>query len=337
MEVNSVPGRFASAYAPAVYVVGGLAAGETADVEIVAPQQNRVLGVKRFYGEPSVAVNCAGYAARLLDVRPAVPPAAGMALAMQPSRTATVTIRIGSQSAAPAILTGGRRDAQVGALLSGAPQQALLSPGEWDELSVVTDGGTVTAAVTARTQRGDYTLFSGTLAGQSGVCTLTVDGGRVEAALEERGVPRAEWGTVVARVAADGAEPVSRTYRMAAERTRGVRLCWVNEYGGVDYYTFALERERRYACDRSRIRTAGGWRTVGMEAQRSRVLLSEYVPRQCAEWLAGILASPRVWTADAAGVREADVVSDSVEVSGVEMCAVAVEIRAAKEEPVQMA
>jgi len=90
---------------------------------------------------------------------------------------------------------------------------------------------------------------------------------------------------------AGGPEAIVLHYSLTGEMGRGVKLCWVNRYGAIDYFTFsALAR--------------GVTVTKGADFSRTTTTLtivSQYQPQAVIDALSGVCSSSRVWMVGQAG------------------------------------
>ncbi|MDL2319905.1 hypothetical protein LJC45_02095 [Alistipes sp. OttesenSCG-928-B03] len=124
---------------------------------------------------------------------------------------------------------------------------------------------------------------------------------------------------------------VARRYEIVRRRSDAVRLCWVNEYGSVDYHTFAVCANESVAAIKSRIYTGEGYRVLDSRAQKSWAVRSEYMDAEGIAWLRGLLSSPRVWIAAEGGMfTPVDVMTDSVTTDASAPASLKIALREAK-------
>lgn len=93
---------------------------------------------------------------------------------------------------------------------------------------------------------------------------------------------------------------------------RGVRIAWWNRRGGIDYYTFRSDLDKSYTTERTKIKTAEGWRTVSSEVEDERNISSGGLPGFMLEWLGEIVSAPKVWLIDGDQAIPIDITSDVI-------------------------
>lgn len=297
MTIESYPVPYQSAFRPAPFVLGGVAAPSGIDVSVLPASGGMPLGVKRFYGTGEIAVNAAPYVRGLLSPKPLCGEAMGMISDQR--RFAGCRVSAPGITSAVVYLTAGTENAPVGTILSAAPETLRIRPGEKDEISLITAGSAVKPLVLFAHGGTDHTVDMLAANTGSGMHTFVVDAEAVAdrfAAMTGAG-PRDLTGfTVMLRVSMPGGDLyLTRRYEVCANRCDGCRLAWVNRFGAVDYYTFPVVAERVLSGSRERIRTAEGWRAVSTAAGGWTTLVSEYEPAETLGWLAEVFSSPSVW------------------------------------------
>lgn len=165
------------------------------------------------------------------------------------------------------------------ALLTAMPATRLISPGESDELTLLSDqacvvtvtaqGGQTTAVQSYRTKSGGVLVFRLDTRDFPQAGTLTVDAG--------------QCGTVV--------------YTVVPVLSGGRRLAWRSSAGSIEHYTFPIEKSTTVETAKTRAYGAEGHLTATALTQRRTTLVSAYETRTVLEALAEITASPDVWLA----------------------------------------
>ena len=87
------------------------------------------------------------------------------------------------------------------------------------------------------------------------------------------------------------------------------RLKWLSSKGSIEACTFAVCRSQRLKIDKSRIYGADGYRTVGIQTERTMSLSSDYEPSDVIEALEELLYSEQVWIETAEVLEPVDVLS----------------------------
>jgi hypothetical protein len=279
------------------------------DIEISSPGRLEPLGVKRIYASGAAVVNVAPYARRLLDPKPMCDSPAGIFVG--PGRAASCYIYSPGLSTEAVMLCGGTEHAPMNTMLSEAPPEVKIAPGERDEIPVISQDRVVPEL--HFTHNGvSYTDHPFGQRNASGILAAVIDLDTVWRSFTAR--TRADAGllerfTVRLRLEQQGFTEriVERHYVIDRSGRRGRRLAWVNRYGAIDYHTFPVVDEFRSGGSRTRMETPAGYRTMATTASRSVRLLSGPCDPMTAEWLSEIFSSPAVWTVDGAEYEKVEV------------------------------
>lgn len=92
----------------------------------------------------------------------------------------------------------------------------------------------------------------------------------------------------------------------------GVRLCWINKYGALDFWNFDHLREENIAVQTEKIYTKDGYVPIAMQKEKQITIETKELPKAALEALSYILCSPAVWMAD--NNEPIDIVTDSCRV-----------------------
>ena len=209
--------------------------------------------------------------------------------------TATLDLRIAD--AGNGTLIGAKRFAGVtSASFDAAPylrRTVAFVPTTGSTGFRMADGRTVTVTVTAQ---------SGTTTTAESYRTAT--GGLHVFRLDTRDFPEAETLTV------DAGACGSVAYTVISAPTGARRLAWRSSAGGIEHYTFPVEKSESVETIRQRAYGAEGHLVARTRAERRTVLVSAYEPRATLEGLSEVLSSPDVWLAEDDGYTAVDVVTE---------------------------
>ena len=129
---------------------------ELVEIEILAGDDNTLIGKKRFRNATLYNVNVAGYARRQIDVTPQRP--SSISFAQPANRLSKITIRSGSVQGSTVVAAGNNPlDSYI--KLSASPETIPISRSQRDELALLVDDG-LPLSVEARLhgRNGDKTL-----------------------------------------------------------------------------------------------------------------------------------------------------------------------------------
>ncbi len=257
-----------------------------------------VAGKKICHGRADYEINIGPYLRRAFDVEPVGEAEGG--LSYPSGRTIFGTISApGADTPGYIAYTCGTADAAGYDVLSDAPYRHKIAAGEADEISLLTSGAG-TCSCTAYTQTGRQ-LFG--FAGNERESMLTV---RVAPA-DLEGVEYFEVRYEGPRISGS-----LRRYDVVQRGEGATRLCWMNRFGALDYYTFEcvdsnLKTRRQY------IETLSGAEINTLAGEAHTTLASDWEEAATLRWLAQIVNSPRVWVCEQDGsYRRVEVASESI-------------------------
>lgn len=239
----------------------------TLDLRIADAGNGTLIGAKRFAGVTSASFDAAPYLRRTVAF---VPTTGSTGFRMADGRTVTAYIEAQAAQAtgtAPTVhsplrtFLPCRTNVTAFALLTSMPLVRLISHGESDELTLFSDEA-VTVTVTAQ---------SGTTTTAESYRTAT--GGLHVFRLDTRDFPEAETLTV------DAGACGSVAYTVISAPTGARRLAWRSSAGGIEHYTFPVEKSESVETIRQRAYGAEGHLVARTRAERRTVLVSAYEPR----------------------------------------------------------
>ena len=277
---------------PILYGVAG-SAPQTFDLRLYDADTRTLLGAKRF----------AGVASFVCDVAPLLRPAANFAPEAGPTgfcegvrRTVDVVAEAtgsldGAATASSRSFLPCAEETAAPALLSSMPRERLLAPGECDELTLLHEGA-LNVVVTASGPRISAVRSYRTAMGGLHLFRLAAD--------DFAGAERLE-------VDAGPCGRIGYTLLPAPEGSR--RLAWRTAEGSIEHYTFPVELRSTRSVVKRRARGAEGHVASATQQERRDLLRSACESRERLEALAGLLASPSVWSCDGARYRPVDVLT----------------------------
>ena len=270
----------------------------TLDLRIADAGNGTLIGAKRFAGVTSASFDAAPYLRRTVTF---VPTTGSTGFRMADGRTVTAYIEAQAAQATgtaptvhspPRTLLPCRTNVTAFALLTSMPLVRLISHGESDELTLFSDEA-VTVTVTAQ---------SGTTTTAESYRTAT--GGLHVFRLDTRDFPEAE------PLPVDAGACGSVAYTVISAPTGARRLAWRSSAGGIEHYTFPVEKSESVETIRQRAYGAEGHLVARTRAERRTVLVSAYAPRATLEGLSAVLSSPDGGLAEDDGYTAVDVVTE---------------------------
>lgn len=325
MTFTQIPQLYAPLGSELRYTVTAAEAG-TIDLRIIDAGSATLIGARRFAGGATASFDAAPCLRRAIRFRP-VTGSTGFHAAEGRSIAAVVeagmtpageTDPANSQTATSPerIFLPCRSVITAPALLTAMPPARLISPGESDELTLLSDQACV---VTVTAQAGEST---------SAESYRTRSGGVLVFRLDTRDFPGAETLTV------EAGECGTVVYTVVPALSGGRRLAWRSSAGGIEHYTFPIEKSTTAESTKTRAYGTEGHLTAASRTQWRTTLVSAYETRTVIEVLAEITASPQVWLAEDDAYTPVDVITSTAVVHrhGAVSC-LEIEIRPKRQPP----
>ena len=96
------------------------------------------------------------------------------------------------------------------------------------------------------------------------------------------------------------------------EKNDGVRLAWINAYGQIDYWNFAVRRKSSTKIAKEKIYTESGYIPTSMQMDTTETIISRPLPEVQTDVLCQVFVAEDVWLIGDGEVRSVDIPSESV-------------------------
>lgn len=311
---TSVPGSCAPADRRAEFRIA-CDPPRTIDIRFTDSQSGKLLAAKRFVYVSEAVFDAAPIARRHIGFDPRPDTASGFIAADDRMLALTVTAATADEpdTALVAECLFYASTAPVPSLVAAMPLQRLIGPGEWDELTVLSQG-TLRATVTAQGPAGEQKR---TYESDTSVVKLF--------RLRADDFPEAE------RIAVDFGTAGSVVYSLSPVSPDARRLAWRSRDGSLEHYTFPIEVSATVGATKIRVLEPEGYATVAATEERRIRLRSACETRAAAEALAEIVTSPDVRMIVGGRYRPVDVTTDTATIQRQGMLtALEIEIRPRK-------
>lgn len=296
------------------YQLKGLNPTQSYEVEVYSDQSKELLGVKRVVRSESSRINVANYFKGEVGAEPKL---------WEPFRPTVAEgrftycyIEVEGEASTPVLIScgvGGAEGDKV-LLMGRNTLQGELSVGEFVELSLLMPSSEK-LLLKLRGERKNGTSVEHTLPNYyatKGVNALLVDHNK---AVELLG--GGEFERVSVSVEGESFS-LEQSFKLVNRAEGAVRLCWINQLGGIDYYTFLPQQRALLQPTGKSVNIDGVTTHLSQGIAQKRSLCSNYERREVVEWLSEILSSPSVWRVEESG-SETTFLPVVVEGKGVEM------------------
>ena len=227
---------------------------ELVEIEILAGDDNTLIGKKRFRNATLYNVNVAGYARRQIDVTPQRP--SSISFAQPTDRLSKITIRSGSVQGSTVVAAGNTSlDSYI--KLSASPATIPISRSQRDELTLLVDDG-LPLSVEARLhgRNGDRTLTIIDTQEVGGLLVICLNMTQLDAKLRtlEYGT-LSDFDNMEVALMIDTDQLFAQKYVFIPDQPDQIRLCWWNSFGQIDYYTWRQQTQVDLYSEKNRIYT----------------------------------------------------------------------------------
>lgn len=96
------------------------------------------------------------------------------------------------------------------------------------------------------------------------------------------------------------------------EGNNGVRLAWINAYGQIDYWNFAVRRKSSTKIAKEKIYTESGYTSTLMQVDTTEMIISRPLPEAQTDVLCQVFVAEDVWLIGDGEVRPVDITSESI-------------------------
>lgn len=96
------------------------------------------------------------------------------------------------------------------------------------------------------------------------------------------------------------------------EENDGIRLAWINAYGQIDYWNFAVRRKSSTKIAKEKIYTESGYIPTSMQMDTTETIISRPLPEVQTDVLCQVFVAEDVWLIGDGEVRPVDITSESV-------------------------
>lgn len=284
---------------------------ELVEIEILAGDDNTLIGKKRFRNATLYNVNVTGYARRQIDVTPQRP--SSISFAQPTDRLSKITIRSGSVQGSTVVAAGNNPlDSYI--KLSASPETIPISRSQRDELALLVDDGlplSVEARLHGRNGDKTLTIIDTQEVGELSVICLNMT--QLDAKLRtlEYGT-LSDFDNMEVALMIDTDQLFAQKYVFIPDKPDQIRLCWWNSFGQIDYYTWRQQTQIDLYSEKNRIYTQQGYKTIQNKSEQHRHLFSGFISRKTMDWISEIITAPRVWIDHGSSIEPIEILSDQI-------------------------
>ncbi|MFI3331302.1 MAG: hypothetical protein R3Y38_05810 [Rikenellaceae bacterium] len=332
--VISRPENLSAAFLPVAYGVSASSSDESFDVEIYDGDFDECLGIKRYLGEQNYTVELGDYLRYRFDIEPISGPKCE--LFEDESKLKAVGVKIdGIFETSPSWHTFATVNVEGLEALSSAPLSRKITWGQRDELSILVVDSALSARYSFSGEVEDFVIELDALSAENKVVSLLTDMVTLKAYLQENELDADLFSALKLEIFANDEVILEINYSLESEAEDEFRLCWLNKYGALDYYTFSGNVLGYCQVSKQRVYSSSGYKVTGSSLSRMMNLYTDFLPNKTLEWLSELLASAKVWIVEGDDFQLIDVLSDSLVYKDEDLLRLELSVRNAQSEVYQ--
>lgn len=297
MNLQNVPENYRAAFNELVYTIVDVEENQKIEVAVFDSEQVNIVGIKQFVGQNQYSVNVSSYLQRQFDIAPLESSECSLVAAVGRLKNVSISID-GQQASSQSCHTFGVLDARPKQILSRSPRIRQISDGQRDEISFVAPSSHITVEMKLTGQEKTFGFGLNNVLADHNVQSLMIDMDHIVRLLTAAQHSLDDFSQMTVTISADGVPLIVQRYKIEPLRRASVRMCWINQYGMIDYYTALRTAVRSTDTRRSAIYSEHGYKSMGAVTETTSTIISQYEPRSTMEWLSEIIGSPRVWVVE---------------------------------------
>lgn len=287
MKFTQIPAQYASLAGPLVYGIEADTVG-TYDVQAINTTTNKIIGAKRLAGVRSATIDLAPMLRSTLEFQSEKVPT-GFCDAS--GRSVSVIVKCGGVSSQKRTFIPGPTSVAAPSILTTMPKNRLIAHGECDDVTIFTDGGSVSlhAFGDSCDEHREYASH-----GDPGIAAFKLYTGEFPKA----GAVTLDFG---------GGQTI--TYTVTDTIKGGRRIAWRSSAGSVEHYTFPVVKSAGVAAAKQRACNATGVVAATVDKEWRTTLCSAYETHAMLDILSEIVTSENVWVVEDQAYTPVDVVT----------------------------
>lgn len=313
MKISTTPANYTGAFSEVIYTITEAEPDQILEVQILGDTTSDIIGIKRFTGQSEYNVNISNYIRRRMNAKPV---AYGFSTAyLAEGRLAKARIKVGTTISLQRTFTSGYKGSAQNVIMSDAPFDQCLAPGEIDEASIIGISGKQIFMYAFLTKEGtdiyEHALAMGGMTDSA--MSFQINANEVVSKAQSLSLGSIDQYTHLELcLETNSVLKPFRRYALLPKNNNSVRMCWVNPYGALDYYTFGKTETQSIVAKRKKIYSADGYKCFGSYSEKYITVESEYENAETIMWLSSIICSPRAWIYADGAFAEVDIVTENI-------------------------
>lgn len=310
-NITSSPQNYSPAFSALIYEIE-CESSDNFEVEIYDATTDELLGTKRYSDLDTHQVYISDYVQYQFDIQPLI--SSPCALQVDEDKLKGVYVKVDEQDATDATWhTFAVESVDQNQMMTNAPTKRKIAWAECDEFSFIATECSITARYFLLGEQGYYQILNTSIDADNQVVSLLTDMSVIAQELESEGFETSDFYQMILSVEVDDDVAFSVEYELTSVNYEHKRLCWINKYGAVDYYTFEGRSNSQFEVSKTRIYSADGYKVTNSEANTTMLLYSDFEPLDTMAWLSEMLASPKIWLVEKDGeYSNIDITTQSV-------------------------
>lgn len=261
-------------------------------VEILDAIADEVIGAKIYVAESEIDVSILGYVAPSLEVEPTTKNSTQVII--DNKRAMAVKLRIGEVVSGQVLVVAAKQNPEKNTVMNNkSGTLSAMSISDRIEFAVLAEMNEL-IQIKMEFMSNDEKILK-TISGQrenDGVIIFNIDLEEIGKTQEIQNVSEVKF-----KIENVTHEMLIDHYSIdiVKKKKNHTRLCWRNELGGIDYYTFPYVKRRMTKIDRDKIKSGGGERIVRALVEKIIEIQSDFENEMLMEQIAYVAQSTNVW------------------------------------------
>ena len=311
ITISSYPENYSSPFKSVSYTLEcSDTESDAIEIETINADSDSTLGIKRFAISNEITIDTSCYIRRLFNPVPVKNDICKFITAT--GRTARTFIRNGQTVSNIITSLPSLHTITPFVLLSPYNTIREIRPYEWDEISFLALPCNLTASIdiVCNEDNNDNISFSPDpiKITQDSSVTLVINTNDILAHVTDK---KNAIGCKI-NIFADGSLKITVDYVFESYLRNSLRICWLNDSGAFDYYTFKQICKKNIQSNKERILTLNGYTTTNCTMEEYFEMTCEELPKNTMEYFSKVIGSPKVFIIEDGETFEADVITDDL-------------------------
>ena len=309
---TNTPDDFASVFEPLSYSVSNTQ-NKTLSAEILTSDSNSPIGIKRIPAANTASFNIAAYLRRQIKPSPFSSNAFG--LFSDKGRFVSVVVKCDSAISPVRTFTGATSSLHENTLLSDISSRRSISWKDNGEISLLVPDSSLHYSIKLSGSK-SLSFSSSEYIASRGIVSLCISMSMLHEQLIKKGFDPNNYSSMSVEISNPLKSLAVISYDINPLATDSdTRLCWLNKFGALDYFSFSNPLDSAISVTKDRFLNHDGFSIASISASTLYRVSSGFLPAKLFAAVAYIISSPKVWMVQNSMFIPVDITSDNLHFS----------------------